>query len=173
MRRKSTLRSAVPASCRQDSTKTSQPQASKRASKRPFYPAKKAAPLILQGKLPPHAIVKGCLSFGDGRNPVFPIGVTIKGNLRLLACGDKTRLAPNMTITGIADFSLTPLTALPSGFWAKVSLDVSGTRIRTFPRDMKDPVVLIQLDDSAPAAMKRRAAAVLFRIPAAKASKDR
>lgn len=154
-----TLRSAVPAQSARQASQAPRNLNQKQACRRPHFSAKDATRLILCGKLPPHSIIHGSLTFKDGSNPIFAHGTTIRGNLRLMDCGDKTRLAHHMTVEGVVDFTQTPLTHIPPGFTAVISLDVSDTRIRDFPRDMRVGM-LIQYDAGASLSMKRRAAAL-------------
>ena len=114
--------------------------------------------MILTGVLPANAVVTGSLSFFNC-SPVFPPGIHITGNLRVMCCGRGTRLAPGMTVGGVADFTQTPLRRLPPRFTVGVCLDVNDTFIREFPPDLKVGQ-LIQVSRSAPAAMHAFAATV-------------
>jgi hypothetical protein len=64
-----------------------------------------------------------------------------------------------MTIDGIADFSMTPLTALPERFSVGMCLDVSDTHIQEFPRNLKVGWK-IQVGKNATQSMKARVAAL-------------
>ena len=154
MRGNNTSRPAVPAR-----SAPRQGQRDTHSRQRHHLTPRQAAPLILRGTLPPQSVVTGNLTFQDNREPIFAPGTHIRGNLRLLGCGKGTKLAGGMTIDGIADFSMTPLTALPERFTVGMCLDVSDTHIQEFPRNLKVGWK-IQVGKNATQSMKARVAAL-------------
>jgi hypothetical protein len=101
------------------------------------FSVKAAKALLLKGQLPPYAIIDGSISFDPGSEPVFPMGVHILGSLSVAWCGDAVKLGPCMTIDGLADLSMTSISAIPAQFHVKMALDVSHTFISDFPQDMR------------------------------------
>ena len=160
MRGNSTLRTVVPAR---------QPRQGRRnRNQRPHFTPKEATKLILSGTLPANSVITGHLSFFNTA-PIFSPGTHIRGNLQLSFCIEGLQLAPDKMIDGIADLSETPLTSLPKRLQAD-SLDVSGTRIREFPTDLKVGWRIV-VDKNATRGMKARAAALANKTLAAKAAR--
>ena len=114
-------------------------QAGRRLSNRPpiHVTPRTAHALLLAGSLPEFAIVDGPLTFEPGSEPIFPRGVRIRGSLSVAWCGDGLKLGPDMTVEGMADFSMTSLATIPAGLKIKMALDVSHTSISEFPQDMQ------------------------------------
>ena len=102
----------------------------------PHFTPAQAAGRMLNGTLPPRAIVDGDLTFMDERVPVFAAGMWIRGNLRVVNCGGVTSLPRNLRIDGFADFSMTPIAELPEGMRVGEWLDLSDTRVRELPADL-------------------------------------
>lgn len=112
--------------------------ASRPSNHQPVHFTPRAAhKLLLEGKLPPHAIITGALTFEPGSDPIFPKGVHIRGSLSLAWCGDGLKLGSDMKVDGMADFSMTSLAAIPPRLNVKMALDVSDTNITSFPPDMQ------------------------------------
>jgi hypothetical protein len=93
--------------------------------------------LLLEGKLPAGACITGSLSFNPGSEPIFPRGVHVRGSLSVAWCGDGMKLGPDLTVDGIADFSMTSLETIPPRLNVTMALDVSHTYISDFPLDMQ------------------------------------
>jgi hypothetical protein len=116
-----------------------QQQSDRGTSKRqPIHVTPRAAhALLLAGALPEFAIIDGPLTFEPGSEPIFPRGVRVRGSLSVAWCGDGLKLGRDMTVEGMADFSMTSLAAIPAGLTVKMALDVSHTSISEFPPDMQ------------------------------------
>jgi hypothetical protein len=93
--------------------------------------------LLLKGELPPCAIIDGALTFEPGSEPIFPSGVHVCGSLSVAWCGDGLKLGSDLTVDGMADFSMTSMAAIPRRLHVKMALDVSHTYIADFPLDMQ------------------------------------
>jgi hypothetical protein len=117
------------------------PHTKKRESRR-HHPPEHFTPQVasirlLEGKLPPGAVIHGDLRFSESDKPTFPPHVRIKGNLTLFYCRDVKKLGDGLSIKGFADFTGTPLKYLPRNLKVGSYLDLTGTRVTCPPQGLQ------------------------------------